>query len=685
MGARTALQNIVSSKTFGGLLPPVNVTTPWVRNPSWRTFSAPTSSEQKFVGLHLVWPDSNFCALVAAGDYTVDWGDGVIDNVTANTVAYHQYDFADADLANTNAPVTFTDSTDLVTRNNHGYSNGTSVQFYNIVSTTGITEGQTYFVINATTNTFQISETVNGAAIALTTDGSATLLPYKQAIVTVTPQAGQNLTYLNLHQKHNQTGLQAYCSGFVDIAISGPSLTDLRIGVSVPSSTTQTINFYGLEQVNIVRSDCKQLTNLFQGSTSLKSVINLSTSLSSAQTLNVSFTDAGDLVNCTGHGFRNGDSVVFTNISTTTGITALTQYYIVNATADTFQVSASYGGSAVALTNNGTGTAVQGTTLRSCFSGCSALEEIMSFDTENVISTSSMFSSCFSLRTVPLFDTSAVVDMSEMFSNCVSLLSIPLFNTVSVLSMSGTFRSCTSLTSIPLLNTAAVTNMSSMFANGFSDVMSCLKEIPLLNTASVTNMSSMFAYCRSLRTVPLLNTASVTNMSSMFYACIGLTEVPLFNTASVTNMSNMFTGCASLIAVPLFNTASVTNMSSMFNICRRLKIVPLFNTSSVTNMSSMFANCNSLTSVPALNVSSVTNSSGYSSMFNSCSNLTKIQAKDFKFTFSVTGCKLSSSALNEIYTNLPTVTGQTITVSNNWGTSGDDPTIATAKGWTVTG
>jgi hypothetical protein len=48
-------------------------------------------------------------------------------------------------------------------------------------------------------------------------------------------------------------------------------------------------------------------------------------------------------------------------------------------------------------------------------------------------------------------------------------------------------------------------------------------------------------------------------------------------------------------------------------------------------------------------------------------------------------CKLGATELNEIYTNLPVVVGQTITVSNNVGTTGDDPTIATAKGWTVTG
>ena len=102
-------------------------------------------------------------------------------------------------------------------------------------------------------------------------------------------------------------------------------------------------------------------------------------------------------------------------------------------------------------------------------------------------------------------------------------------------------------------------------------------------------------------------------------------------------------------------------------------------------MSSMFQFCPSLTTVPALITTAVTSSGNFGSMFLTCSSLTRIQAKDFRFSFSVANCKLSATALNEIYTNLPTVTGQTITVSNNWGTATDDPTIATAKGWTVSG
>jgi surface protein len=94
-----------------------------------------------------------------------------------------------------------------------------------------------------------------------------------------------------------------------------------------------------------------------------------------------------------------------------------------------------------------------------------------------------------------------------------------------------------------------------------------------------------------------------------------------------------------------------------------------------------FAYCYALKSVPALDVSSVTN---FGSTFNVCYSLSRIEATGFRFSFAP-GASLSADALNEIYTNLPTVTGQTITVTGNYGTSGDDPTIATAKGWTVVG
>ena len=71
-------------------------------------------------------------------------------------------------------------------------------------------------------------------------------------------------------------------------------------------------------------------------------------------------------------------------------------------------------------------------------------------------------------------------------------------------------------------------------------------------------------------------------------------------------------------------------------------------------------------------------------MFQNCYSLKRVELP-IKYTNSLANFKLSADALNEIYTNLPTVSRQTLTVTGNYGTSGHDPSIATAKGWTITG
>jgi hypothetical protein len=69
----------------------------------------------------------------------------------------------------------------------------------------------------------------------------------------------------------------------------------------------------------------------------------------------ITFTDTGDLVTLASHGLSNGDEVSFTLVTTTTGIIANKIYYVVNQTANTFQLAASSGGAVLPLTNNGTG------------------------------------------------------------------------------------------------------------------------------------------------------------------------------------------------------------------------------------------------------------------------------------------------------------------------------------------
>ena len=406
--------------------------TAWVRNPAWPALTAPTIGEQKLVGLHAVWPGDgvgnggNFFAVNCALAYTVNFGDGTSVNTATGVQTNYEYNFADVDLYD--ATVTLTDTGDLVERTAHGYSNGMEVQFYRIVTTTGLAEAQFYFVVNATANNFQVAATEGGAALALTANGSASLLPYKIATVTITPQAGENLTTVNLFVKAPTAGLQSYSTGWLELAIAGSNITTLTI-----SSALTTIRYSYLESINIVE------------------------------------------------------------------------------------------------------------------------------------------------------------------------------------------------------------------------------------LGAVTTFTSLLRNCNKLQNVSINAPATVTDTSAMFTSCSSLITVPLFDTAAVNNMSNMFQGCSSLKTVPLFNTAAVTNMSFMF------------------------ISCFSLTEIPALVTTAVTSTSNFSTLFGTCNSLARIQAKNFRLSFAVSNCKLSATALNEIYTNLPTVVGQTITVSNNYGTTGDNPAIATAKGWTVTG
>jgi surface protein len=659
MSTRNILGNTEAFKSLGNrTIPPIptqenivksSAISNWYRNPSWLPLPTISDTEEKFVGLVAVFPDANFIALTALANYTVDWGDGTTQNFNSGAQANYEYSFSDADLNNTNAPVTFQDAGDTVTRNNHGYTNGMTVSFSSITTTSGIVAGQIYFVVGATTNTFQVAATSGGSALPLTNDGTGIILPYKQVIVTVTPQAGQNLISLNLQVRNNSAGAPAgvYTAHWLDIAMSMPNCTGLTLGAQSPI-----VRLNLLEQISLVNIRAlSSMSSLFRNCTALRSIpiINSHTALTNTSNM-------------------------------FTACTALQTVPLFN-TANV-------------------------TNMNNMFNACRALKSVPLFNTANVTDMSSMFINCASLQTVPLFNTVAAsaINMSNMFTGCVSLQTVPLFNTVRVTSMGGMFSSCTALQTVPLFNTAAVTTMSGMF-NGCAS----LQTVPLFNTALVNNTGNMFTGCTSLLTVPLFNTAAVTNMSGMFNNCSALLTVPLFNTALVTNMGSMFNGCTSLLTVPLFNMASMQFLTNMFASCISLQTVPLFNTASVlafggmftgctslqsvplfnaasaTGMSFMFNNCTSLVSVPAINANTVISSADLGTTFGSCTNLSQIDMTNIRFTFSVASCKLSAAALNNIYTNLPTVSGQTITVTGNYGTVTYDPTIATAKGWTVSG
>jgi hypothetical protein len=159
------------------------------------------------------------------------------------------------------------------------------------------------------------------------------------------------------------------------------------------------------------------------------------------------------------------------------------------------------------------------------------------------------------------------------------------------------------------------------------------------------------------------------------------------NTPAATSIT--FRGGVESRLVEIINITScgsVTTLASAWQNCSSLQSLtfPSGFGSAVTTLASAWSGCGSL--------QSLTFPSGFGSSiittttaFSTCGNLSHIENLAVPITFSVASCKLSGTELDSIYTALPAAVAQTITVTSNYGTSSDTPSIAEAKGWSVTG
>jgi surface protein len=218
---------------------------------------------------------------------------------------------------------------------------------------------------------------------------------------------------------------------------------------------------------------------------------------------------------------------------------------------------------------------------------------------------------------------------------------------------------------------------------------------------NVTDTSNMFYYCTNITTIPPIDTSKVRDMSYMFYGCNTLKTIPPIDTSKVTSMSYMFYGCITLKTIPSINTSNVTGMANMFNGCASLTTIPQLNTSNVTNMYYMFYNCKSLESLPALNFGSISSTSNINRLFyTTITSLTDLGGfLDLKVSWNDDyGLKvlpnLTYQSCINVLNGLYDFTGNNQTPSSSQGklkvhanfltTVGDEISIGTNKGWTIT-
>lgn len=239
----------------------------------------------------------------------------------------------------------------------------------------------------------------------------------------------------------------------------------------------------------------------------------------------------------------------------------------------------------------------------------------------------------------------------------------------------------------------AITNMGSTASPSFQGFRSLQSVSFPPNTLQGTGaLTGMFQDCPSIRFIrfPSGSLANTTGLANAFRDAVSLQaiEFPAGALAANTSLESTFNGCQSLasISFPSGANGAVTRIDQSFTNCRCLGEVVFDDLGALTTMSGTFAGCETLTKItfPTGSMASGTMTTA-ANCFNDCRMLREIVNCEIPVSFTLTNCMLDSANLDQIYTSLPTIVGQTITVTGNIGTTGDDPTIATAKGWTVTG
>lgn len=429
---------------------------------------------------------------------------------------------------------------------------------------------------------------------------------YKQCIITITPQSGQNLTGINLQIYHSSIGSNTsydLSSGFLDIRINALTCTGLQLGDAIGNYIKHTM----LEQCLIGELVDTTLTNLFYDCYSLQSV----------------------------------------SIKDTSNVTSFAKMHYNNY----------------------------------------ALQKMPTYTFRSAgVTIDSMFYNCYSLReTYPIILQALTLSTSvnSTFSGCKSLKYIDLSIASSInYTLAGLCAGCLSLEEIKLTQTGTgkVTDLSNAF------LYTRIKESPTIDTSLCTAFTSAFQYCDRLTDLYEYNYASATTLANMLDGCYSLKSVSNFNiTTSCTTLSYLFSNCWSLEKAPTFsNSSGVTNITAMLRYCKSLTTIPnyIFGNITGTSFNAVFEYCDSLQILPNITVGSLYTANP--TIVEKCYSL-KRMLMPLRFTFSVANAKMSASALNEMYSILPTVTGQTVTVTGNYGVSGDDPSIATSKGWTVVG
>ena len=243
----------------------------------------------------------------------------------------------------------------------------------------------------------------------------------------------------------------------------------------------------------------------------------------------------------------------------------------------------------------------------------------------------------------------------------------------------------------------ACTSYKGMFIGSYLTEVNALKDIVLSN---VKDLSNMFQNCNDLKDISALKTwkvGNVDNIAGLFYRCYVLEDISALEDWDVSNikdMSYMFNSCSILKDMSSISKWKVNaDVSGMFSNCALTEadIRGWVMTTKVRNneSSGIFYGCRNLKSVN-IDGTDISNIIDYA--FYNCNALTDIIGTPKPITKShyyiyLNHCPLTKDSVMKIINALPVISDSyTHRLQLNETTIsalGEDISIATAKGWTV--
>jgi len=705
---------------------PVSGLAAWTRPADWVALPAVTNADEKFVGIWAVAPNQSLCAVYCetdSGTYTVNWGDGTANTVSSSGVtSYHIFDYAAAALSATTSTrgykqsiITVTPTTSHITRidlsRRHNASNAQrySSMYLDISMSLPYC---TYISLGQDESTWhQHLEQIKIYKYSDDWEDLGYLFRHCRVLASIP------VFYTGTAAKYADYMFNA-CHGLRSVpTIMQPFFNQVQSCVGLFQSC------FGLVTVELSLPIVYAAQNIFYDCQALKRAVILD--IGSNNTTNTNDGSWPGTTDCSG--WFGGDTVhalTHVEIYKTSRVRNFNSTFSQCRSLETVYIDPNTT-SLVSVDN--------------MFSSCNHLKHIPFFNTKNVIywnnfaagcyqleyvppydfsgpdtwpagdgSTSqnfaSAFDSCYVLKQLPVMNMGRPYDTSYMCSSSYGLEKVPemtnLSNTVNaywmfygcqeikntgslvfpkMTSASYMFADCRKLINVDL----TISNTCTSFSTTFQGCHSLQNVTISGNTAGITTTDSMFSYCYAMQTAPFFDTSRVTNMDTMFYQCHSLVNIPVYNTGNNTNFNSMMRSCHALEYPPALNTSKGTLFQYTFNDSETIKIIPNYNTSNGTNFDNFASGCVALKSAPTMNVYSGTY---LRSMFGSCYSMQIANTiYGIRYTTDFDRNHLSNTALNDLYTALPNVVSKTIYVTYNWGTVSDNTTIATSKGWTVSG